>query len=76
MLMDIDMDFLTGPAEFQQLDWGVVLDTPQCFDPSIADSIDPTIDILINETLEQQINWSAVFNSPLHSPNVEINVQK
>ena len=69
MLMDVDMNFLTGPAEFQQIGWGVVLHTPQCFDSSIADSIDPTIDSLINETLEQQINWSAVFN-------VEVNIQR
>ena len=69
MLMDVDMDFLTGLAEFKQIDWGVVLDTFQCFDSNIADSNDPTIDCLINETFQQQFNWSAVFN-------VEVNIQR
>ena len=52
-----------------QIDWGVVLDTPQCFDSNIADPIDPIIDSPINETVEQQIDWSAVFN-------VEVNIQR
>ena len=39
--MDVDMDFLTTPTE--QIDWSLVLDP-----------IDPTIDTLIDETLQQQ----------------------
>ena len=64
--MDVDMDFLAGAAKFQQIDWGVVLDTLQCFDSTIA--IDPTIDSLIDETLEHPIDWSAVFD--------EVNIQR
>ena len=48
--MAVDMDSLTIPAE--QIDRSLVLDP-----------IDPTIDTLIDETLQHQIDCSADFNA-------------
>ena len=65
-LIDVDTGFLADAAEFQRIDWGVVLDTPQFNASTIA--IDLTIDSLIDEILKQPIDWSAVFD--------EVNIQR